>query len=192
MVKADREYRSADIKEFRADDEKYIVEGYATTWEAYLLYEDGETKIYEQVDSKAFEGTDFSDCVFNYNHEGRVYARTRNNTLHLAIDEHGLKVTADLSSTTASREMYEEIKSGLIDQMSFAFVVDDEEWDQRNHTRTIKHIRKVYDVSAVSLPANPTTEISARSWCDGVIAAEKAERLERENKRKQLLLMLEV
>lgn len=194
-VKPDREYRSRDLTEFRtaAENDNFVVEGYASTFEPYVLFEDGNNKIYERVNKEAFEGCDFSDCVFNYNHSGRVFARTRNKTLDVNVDANGLHIRADLGSTTASREMFEDIKSGLIDQMSFAFVVDDEEYDQRSHTRIIKHIAKVYDVSAVSLPANPETSISARDKINGLIEIEKrAERLEAERKKKMLAIMLEV
>lgn len=114
-----------------------------------------------------------------------VYARNKNNTLQLSVDEHGLKVDAYLGSTEDSRRMYEAIAAGLVDQMSFAFTVDDEDYDRNTRTRTIKHIRKLYDVSAVSIPANPGTEISARSAFEGYIEAEHLEEMEAEKREKQ-------
>jgi phage head maturation protease len=80
--------------------------------------------------------------------------------------------------------MYEEIETGMYDQMSFAFVVKEDSYDRETHTRTIRQIAKMYDVSAVSFPANPGTDIgvATRSYFDGVIEAERAERLEREAK----------
>lgn len=195
-LKNEREYRSISMTDFRAVGNKkgdYIVEGYASKFNTYCLFDDGELKIYERIEPTAFEGTDFTDCVFNLNHTGRVYARTKNGTVQPDVDKVGLHTVIDLSKTTNSREAYEDIDCGLYDQMSFAFVVDDEEYDQRSHTRIIRHIAKVYDVSAVSVPANPATSISARDWLNGAIDAEKqAERLERERKKKQLLIMLEV
>ena len=110
-----------------------------------------------------------------------MFARTKNNLLELSVDKKGLKVRADLSKTAAAREMYEEILVGNYSQMSFAFIVDDDEYDSRSHTRIIRHLKKLFDVSAVSFPANPGTDISpaTRSRFDGFIEADKAERLER-------------
>ena len=179
MPSKEREYREQGLDKFEAKE--YIVEGYASTWDSYELF-DG---ISERIDSKAFDQSDFTDCVFNYNHAGRVFARTRNGSLQVMPDEHGLKIRADLSRTPAARDMWEDIAAGNIDQMSFAFIVEDDEFEKATRTRIVKRIGKVYDVSAVSLPANPGTNISARSYCDGVIAAEQAERLAVEERERQ-------
>ena len=186
MSKIEREIRKAP-EQFKAEEDSYIVEGYATTFEPYVLFTDeAGTNYSEQIDQKAFDGADMSDVIFLYNHEGRVFARQKNNSLELNVDEHGLKVRADLGKTEGGRQLYEEIKAGLIDQMSFAFTVDADAYDKKTHTRTIQRIRKLYDVSAVSIPANPGTEISARSWFDGVIEQERAERLEAEKRAEQV------
>lgn len=173
-IKENREYRSVAMTEFQADQEedKYIVEGYASTWSPYELY-DG---INERIEPTAFADADFEDCCFLYNHEGMVYARTKNNSLEVSTDEHGLKVRANLGLTSAARELYETIKAGLIDQMSFAFIVREDEFEKATRTRIIRSIGKVFDVSAVSIPANASTQISARNYCNGVIAAEQAEK----------------
>lgn len=186
MSKIEREIRKAP-EQFKAEEDSYIVEGYATTFEPYVLFTDeAGTNYSEQIDQKAFDGADMSDVIFLYNHEGRVFARQKNNSLELNVDDHGLKVRADLGKTEGGRQLYEEIKAGLIDQMSFAFTVDADAYDKKTHTRTIQRIRKLYDVSAVSIPANPGTEISARSWFDGVIEQERAERLEAEKRAEQV------
>ena len=186
MSKIEREIRKAP-EQFKAEEDSYIVEGYATTFEPYVLFTDeAGTNYSEQIDQKAFDGADMSDVIFLYNHEGRVFARQKNNSLELNVDEHGLKVRADLGKTEGGRQLYEEIRAGLIDQMSFAFTVDADAYDKKTHTRTIQRIRKLYDVSAVSIPANPGTEISARSWFDGVIEQERAERLEAEKRAEQV------
>lgn len=184
-IKNDREYRSMKLHPDDADDAEYRVTGYATTFDQpYILWEDDSTVFREAVDPAAFDGCDMSDVIMQYDHEGRVFARTRNNTLELQPDEHGLHVAADLSGTEAGRRLYDEIKGGYIDRMSFAFVVSGEDIDKRElesgkmlYTRRITAISKLYDVSAVSIPANDQTEISARAYCDGVIAAAEAERL---------------
>lgn len=191
MIKDNREYRTLQIQKRSAEDETekdYKVRGYASTFEPYVLFSCDGVDYSEQIDPTAFDEADMSDVIFLYNHEGMVYARQKNGTLTVSTDEHGLLTEADLSSTQASRDLYDAIDSGLVDQMSFAFTVEDDEYDQKTHTRIIHRIGKVYDVSAVSIPANSGTDIatvSARSWFNGVIEAEQAERLERE---KQLAL----
>lgn len=182
-IKANREYRTMQIRksEDPAEEKDYKVRGYASTFEPYVLFEQDGIKYSEQIDATAFDEADMSDVVFLYNHEGMVFARQKNGTLTLSTDDHGLLSEADLGSTTQSRELYEAIQSGLVDQMSFAFTVADDEYDKKTHTRIIHRIGKVFDVSAVSIPANPTTDIatvSARSYFDGVIEMEQAERLE--------------
>ena len=158
----------------------YYVEGYATTFDQpYLLYEfeDGY-QIWEQIARNALEGADVSDVIMQYNHEGKVLARQSNGTLGIEADEHGLFTFADLS----------KISNGLITKMSWAFTVQEEAWDKERHLRTIQKIKKVYDVSAVSYPANGDTEISARSFIGGVTEARKREAL----RRRSLLLRLKM
>lgn len=185
-----REYRKMSM-EAKAEGDDYIVEGYATTFDQpYHLYDvdDKGHELKEQVSKDAFSDTDMEDVIMQYDHEGRVFARISNDTLHLEVDEHGLKVTAYLGGTEIGRNLYEEIKGGYTDKMSFGFTVKDDEIveDGKDYLRTIKAIGKLYDVSAVSLPANDFTEISARNHCDGAIAEIEAERLRLENERKAL------
>lgn len=197
-----RQYRAvAEVRALPGKGEALIVEGYATTFnQPYELWRDGPDYIFlEQVDRGAFDKTDMSDVIMQYDHEGRVFARTSNGTLELRTDDHGLHIRADMGGTEIGRQLYEEIKGGYTDKMSFGFTVDS---DERLITeeagvvtilRTIKSIGKLYDVSAVSLPANNATEISARSWCDGVIAQLTEERREaeaRERKKKKIKIML--
>lgn len=185
-IKDNREYRSMELRSAEQGEEKnYVVEGYATTFDSpYELYKDGKYIVMEQVDRNAFAEAYTDDVIFQYDHSGMVYARTRNETLKLDMDEHGLKVTADLGSTEASRGVWDAIDKGLIDRMSFAFTVTEDEYQENEQTngdmiilRTIKKIGRLYDVSAVSFPANEQTSISARSKFDGVIKELEAERL---------------
>lgn len=183
----DREYRA--LVSFGAenkDDENeksYKVSGYASTFDTYTLFEVDGIEYKERIDSHAFDGADMSDVIMQYDHAGKVFARTSNDTLFVSVDEHGLKIEADLSTTEASRELYDEIASGLVIKMSFAFKVAEEHYDSTSHTRVIDKIAKVYDVSAVSIPANENTEIFARSgFFNGVIEKERAERLEQTRK----------
>lgn len=181
-IKNDRQYRMIQLPEmqFRAvedEEQPFVVEGYATTYDdPYTLFEYDGIKYQEKISRDALAGADMGDVIFLYNHEGMVFARQSNGTLELSSDDRGLHVRADLSSTEDSRRMYESIKAGLVTQMSWAFTINAEEYDERTHTRTINSVKKVYDVSAVSIPANPNTDISARSYWDGVIAAEQEKR----------------
>ena len=190
MIRDNREYRTMPMVEVRKEGEEkssFLVEGYASTFEEYVLFTDENgTEYKEKILPEAFEGTDFSDVVFLKDHMGTVFARTKNGTLELSVDKNGLFTKTDLSKTSTSRQMFEEIEAGMYSQMSFAFVVDDDEYNTKEHLRTIRHIAKLYDVSAVSFPANPTTDISVatRSRFDGFIEQEKAERLAREEEIK--------
>ena len=176
-----REYRKIDaaLMETRtAEDGAKIVEGYATTFnQPYQLWRDKEMTVNEQVDRNAFAETDMTDVIMQYDHEGRVFARIANGTLELESDEHGLRIRANLGGTEIGRQLFEEIEGGYTNKMSFGFTVTGEERkttrDADGHItvlRTITKIGKLFDVSAVSLPANDATEISARNVGDGLIA----------------------
>ena len=164
------------------EEKNYMVEGYASTFEPYVLMTIDGTDYSERIEPTAFEGADLTDVVFRVDHEGPVYARTSAGTVKLWTDEHGLGQKTDLGRTQRARELFADIEAGNYPQMSFAFTVADEHYDRATHTRVIEKIAKVFDVSAVSFPANPTTELSVatRDYFNGVIEAEKAERLERE------------
>ena len=197
-IKAGTQYRSLKLE---ADDDRMIVEGYATTFDQpYRLYEDNNMVINEQVDARAFDGAQLGDVIFQYNHEGRVFARTRNNTLEITPDEKGLFIRADLSGTEEGRKLYEEIKGGYTDRMSFGFTVAEDRTDKtgedpRTYLRTITKIGRLFDVSAVSIPANDFTEISARSYVDGILDREKAEALaaeQRERQKQKIRILIEI
>ena len=188
-----REYRkmTMEVRSVDSDADKYYVEGYATTFdEPYHLYyyDDKGHEVKEQVSRNAFDNTDMSDVILQYDHEGRVFARLSNDTLKLNIDDHGLFIRAYLGGTEIGRNLYEEIKGGYTNKMSFGFTVTDDsfEEDGSDYLRTIKSIGKLYDVSAVSIPANDFTEISARNHCDGAIAEIETERARLEEERKAL------
>ena len=193
-VKTDsREYRKFEGMEVRAaEDGRMIVEGYATTFNApYRLWQDKDMTVNEQVDRNAFAETDMSDTIMQYDHAGRVFARIANGTLQLEADEHGLKVVADLGGTEIGRQLYEEIAGGYTNKMSFGFTVTGEKKERSKDAdghvtvlRTITKIGKLYDVSAVSLPANDATEISSRNIGDGLIA-EAAEEIRVEEERQR-------
>lgn len=181
-----RQYRNFAVSNFQpverdsaegSDEQSYVVRGYFTTFDdPYPLFDD----FFETIDRQAFAGCDMSDVILQMNHEGFVYARTRNGSLKLGFDDHGGFCEADLSGTKQGREdLYEAITNGLIDRMSFGFLIDDDgfEWDEDDegviHSRITK-ISKLFDVSAIAgFPANEGTEISARSYLDGAIEARR-------------------
>jgi len=207
-VKSEREYRDMTMEirtaeNEEAPEERKVVKGYASTFnEPYTLYEDDSWRFNEVVDARAFDKTDMSDVIMQYDHEGRVFARISNNTLTVTPDERGLLIEADLGGTELGRQLFEEIRGGYTNKMSFGFTVDGEDYldtkdvDGKALTvRTITSVRKLYDVSAVSLPANDATSISVRSLTDGEIERIQAERLEAEKlelRRKKLMLEIDL
>ena len=170
----------------------FYVEGYATTFEdPYEMFEDYDGwKYVEVIDRNALDGCDMSDVIFQYDHEGRVYARNTNNTLYFEPNEHGLFIAADLSKTSLARQMYEDIQVGNVTRMSWAFIPSEEVYteDRENKvfTTRITRVKKMFDVSAVSYPADPNTEISARNLDNGEIEARRQrESLQRDLARKR-------
>ena len=185
--KSEREYRAMTmaVEERAEGDESMVVTGYASTFdEPYLLWGDNEVEVWEKVDRHAFDETDMADVIMQYDHQGRVFARIRNNTLEVSPDDKGLHIRADLGGTDIGRSLYQEIAGGYTDRMSFGFtvaedsreIIENKETGKATVNRTILKVGKVYDVSAVSLPANPGTSISAR-FLDGAIEEVRAERL---------------
>lgn len=199
-IEAGRQFRRCDWRpELRTagdGEESLIIEGHATTFdEEYDLYSfddwDGyRVTVAEKVDRNAFANTDMSDVIFLYDHRGRVMARSRNGSLTVKPDNTGLFTRADLSKAEFGPGLYRDIKNGLVDRMSMQFTVKkdkrEEFIDKENKTmrivRTILDVGKLYDVSAVGIPANDGTDISARSFADGVIRELEAERLEASRK----------
>lgn len=194
-----REYRAMNMtaSENEEGGEDYTIEGYATTFnEPYYLYSyedmDGNERIvYEVVDRNAFDKTDKSDVIAQYDHQGRVFARLSNNTLSLEEDDHGLKVRAYLGGTELGRQLYDEIKGGYTTKMSFGFSISKDSLERhangRDYIRKIEGIKKLYDVSAVSYPQNPFTSISeaTRAAIDGEIDKLEQERLAEEIRKQE-------
>lgn len=191
--KSEREYRSMMLgieQREEGDDaaDSMVVSGYATTFDKpYMLYSDDEIEVWEKVDSRAFDNCDMSDVIMQYNHEGRVFARIKNNTLTVEPDESGLYVRADLGGTDIGKGLYQEIAGGYTDKMSFGFTVEkdsreivEEKENKTTMMRTILAVGRLYDVSAVSIPANPNTSIVSARFLDGAIEEIRAERLKAE------------
>ena len=197
-IRDNREYRNLGTFEHNAEDSEFIVRGYASTFEPYLMFEDDGIQYFERIAPTAFEDADMSDVVFLRDHTGRVLARTKNDALNLTTDTHGLLSVTDLGLTSASKEMFEDIRTGNYSQMSFSFVVarggEHFEEEARKVTRVIDRIAKLYDVSAVSFPANPGTDIGVayRDLFNGVIERREAERLKAIHDRKLLELKMKL
>ena len=195
-----RQYRNIDVTNFERRTEgedgngEKIVSGYATTFnDPYVLWTEPGYVIREQIDPAAFDECDMTDVIMQYDHQGRVFARTSNNTLATEPDEKGLHIRAKLGGTEIGRQLYEEIDGGYTTKMSFGFKVEEDRRDKAEKEdgtieilRTITKISKLYDVSAVSLPANDATSISARSYGEGVIAEIREEIAAREERAKQI------
>ena len=198
----DREYRSMELRTVPIEEgaePSFFVEGYASTFQPYTLFSQDGVDYKERIEPTAFDEADLTDVVFRVDHQGRVYARSSAGTVELWHDEHGLGQRTDLSKTQAARELFADIEAGNYPKMSFAFTVADggDSYDKATHTRTISKIAKVFDVSPVCFPANPTTElsVSTRAYFDGVIEMEQAERLEeekRERKKQKIRILTEV
>ena len=205
----EREYRSMTLRaKQRAQDEEngFIVEGYFTTYnDPYELYRMDGVIVVEQIAPGAFDNCDVSDVIMQYDHQGHVYARNSNGTLSLADDSHGYSCRADLSGTAIGRQLYEEIDGGYTNKMSFGFTIESKAEPQITENEdgtvtvleTITGIRKLYDVSAVSIPANPGTQIEATRSAYAAGVAEKVfqeleEKRAADKKRQELALKLKI
>ena len=194
-LKNERQIRALQVltpTETKRIDSSYYVEGYAARYEPYVLYEDYDGPIYERFEPGCFDGCDMSDVIFQLNHQGAVMARQSNGTLIVEPDGAGLFTAADLSKTEAARRMYEEISTGMITKMSWGFITGEYYYDGETRTIVHKSVKKIFDVSAVSIPANQNTEINARSWADGVIdlAARSEAALDERRRRLRLKTLI--
>nr|DAH32500.1 MAG TPA: prohead serine protease [Caudoviricetes sp.] len=167
------------LNETEGENRDLIVEGYAVRFNSpTVLFEIDGVEYKEQIDDRAFQETKMEDVIFNYNHGGKVIARTRNNTLELDVREDGLFIRAKLGGTEEGRKLYDEIKGGYIDRMSFRFKIQEEAYDKENHLWTVRKVKRLYDVSAVDIPAYDDTSIEARK--DFLLEADAQEERERE------------
>lgn len=175
-----REYRSFSVAPTQEENEQAAgrIHGRAVVFnQPAVMYTDPETGIEykEEVDRDAFSEAQMDDVILNVNHEGQALARTRNHTLELSLGEDGMDVDADLTKSQASRDALEAVQNGLLDRMSFAFVVapDGDEYDAKTHKRTIRKIARLFDVSLVNFPAYEQTSVSARDYYGAKAEAER-------------------
>ena len=182
----------APAAETKRLDSDFYVEGYAARFDPYVLWEDEDGPIYERFERGCFDNCDMSDIILQFNHQGTVMARQSNDTLIVEVDDTGLFTAADLSKTEAARRLYEEISAGMITKMSWGFFPGTYYYDKESRTIIHKTVKKIFDVSAVSIPANNNTEINARSWADGVIGLATRSEVELEERRRKLRLKLKL
>lgn len=180
----EKEIRKLDIQ-FRAEtteDEKMEIKGYA------VVFNSPETYGYTEVISKdALDNAKMDDVVLRYNHNDSfmVLARTRNGSLRLNRDEKGLFMDAILQDDiTEHKNIFNAIKSGLIDKQSFAFTVEEDEYDYETDTRTITKIGKLFDVSVVDQPFYNATDVSIASKNDDFLARRAELRKQYETQKK--------
>lgn len=176
--------------------ERYV-EGYAARYEAYLLYDDGDWgRTFEAFDPHCFDECDMSDIIMQYDHQGRVFARNTNGSLIVEPDGNGLFMAADLGRTELAKGLYEDISAGMITKMSWRFRVGEYRIERTEGSKdvTIVHtkVKKIYDVSAVSIPANNSTEINARDFISGVRDEIARREAELEDRRRMLRLKIQI
>ena len=184
---------AADSLHGKRIETDFYVEGLAARYEPYVLYHDFDgNPVYERFERGCFDGCDMSDIIMQYDHAGKVMARNGNGSLIVEATDEGLFVAADLGRTEAARDLYADIQAGMVTKMSWRFRVGECYWD--NDTNTIVHrtVKKIYDVSAVSIPANDNTEINARSWVDGVIDLAARSEAELDERRRKLRLKIQL
>jgi HK97 family phage prohead protease len=176
------------------ENQELWVEGYAARFNSpTVLFEIDGLEYKEQIASDAFTDCKMDDVIFNYNHSGRVMARTRNKTLQLTVDDEGLFIRARLDGTEEGRSLYSDIKNGYIDRMSFRFQIGQEAYDYQNRTWTVLRVKRLYDVSAVDIPAYDDTSIEARK--DAALEAEaqvQRQKVETELARRRLEIKLKL
>lgn len=186
--KAMKEMRISELRALQEENDEMIIEGYAVVFETEADL--GWCK--EVISRDAFNNCNMSDCVLKYNHNDNclILARTRNKSLELLVDSKGLKIRASLIDTTQNRDIYKMIKAGLLDKMSFAFSVRQQEWDYENDTRRITDISQLFDVSVVDVPAYDDTEIYARNKEEYQEEKDKYIKEKTEKEKLKLLLSL--
>lgn len=183
-----RDFKITSIETRKNDDdtESLVIEGVPCVFDTEtVLYKGKYWEFREKIDKEAFKEADMTDVIFNYNHGGRVFARTRNNSLKLEVKSDGLHMKATLKKQDRGHEeLYSDIQSGLVDKMSFAFTVKESKFEVIENKeeptieiRTITKIDKLYDVSAVDIPAYDSTSISARKAFNAESKEREAESL---------------
>ena len=188
-------YGLANLKALEDENKQMILEGYAIKFNQPTQPKYKELYGYtEIISSRALDDTDLSDVPLKYNHsdEKVILARTRGGTLNLIKDEIGLKIRAILNNKIPDHvSVYEAVKSGLIDKMSFGFFEDEDmnSYDAESRTITVNKITALTDVSVVDIPAYDSTEVYARNL-ESLENMDKSKELEIKKKKLKVLLSL--
>lgn len=166
VTRSQAELRRVPFEARENDDGTIHLSGYATTWDTWYDVAGGPPwgwveSIAKGAASKSLAERD--DVRFLVNHDGLPLARTKAKTMTLAADDIGLLVDVPSLDPRSSvvADLASSIRRGDLDQMSFAFYVVRQEWDEDYTRRVIRELRLV-DVSAVTYPANEATIIGIR------------------------------
>ena len=178
QIRALTVFMSGTPAEKKRIDTPFYVEGYAARYDPYVLYYDPDGEpVYERFERGCFDSADMSDIIYQYDHAGRVFASTGNGSLIVEPDSQG---------------HYGDVAAGMVTKMSWRFRCGDYYWDEANRTIVHRTIAKVYDVSAVSIPANDNTEINARAWVEGEIAQAARREAELDERRRRLCAQINI
>lgn len=143
------------------DDGQVLIRGYAAVFNA-----DSEDLggFVERIAVGAFDDVLSNDvrCYINHD-ENRLIGRVSSGTLSIGVDGRGLYYVAKLPDTSYARDLKVLMERGDISESSFAFLIDEDQWEQRDGVtyRIITKVSRLLDVSPVAQPAYPdaTSEI---------------------------------
>ena len=167
-----RTFTIKNVEARQAEDGTMRLSGYAAVFNEDSL----PLPFLERIAPGAFRKTltETPDVRLLINHEGLPLARTKNGTLRLKEDEAGLYMDADLPDTQAARDLYTLVERGDVDQMSFAFRVIRQKWNEDRSRRVLTELSlSDGDVSVVTYPAYPATTVEAREHLQNAIQAVK-------------------
>lgn len=188
-----REIVTEEIELREADTGIKSISGYAVKWDMKSHSMGFSRSFKEQFKKGAFtESLVKDDQRALWSHDtSKILGRTKNGTLRLTEDDIGLRFELDLPNTTVGQDLYESIKRGDIDGVSFGFLMEKEEWDDSNPDEFTRSIfkAKLLEISPVTFPAYPDSEVSARSDDPYKAFVEEREQIEL---RKRLLLRAKV
>jgi len=106
------------------------------------------------------------DVVALLNHDQNFVLARNNKTLKLEVDHIGLRYEFEAPNTTAGNDLIENLRLGNISKSSFAFTVEQDDWEFKSNEpdkRTITRVKRLFDVSPVTYPAYPDTTVGQRS-----------------------------
>lgn len=184
------EFRALGSDELGEDEkDEMVIEGKAIAYNQKIkLFSFDGVDYYEVIEKGALDNADLTDVFLRYNHKDdfMVLARTRNQTLEIDERDDGVYIRAILANTSGGRDLYELVKRGDVNKMSFAFTENEEFFDEDQRTWTVKDIEKLYDVSAVDIPAYSDTSLYARRYNEVETRCAELENLKLQRKRVEI------